>query len=121
MSLSNYEELAAIALFGIGLTLLILDRNLIKKIIGFSMSDAGIYLYLAARGYVEGRRPPIVENGVTDAAAYINPIPTGLVLTGIVVSVASSAVFLALAVRLYERYRTLNLDEITDRVRKEEE
>ena len=119
MDLTNIEELAAIALFGIGFTLLLLDRNLIKKILGFSMTDSGIYLYLAAKGYVEGRSAPIIENGVQSAQAYINPIPAGLVLTGIVVSVASSAVMLALTVRLYRRYRTLDLDEITNLSRKE--
>ncbi len=121
MSFTNFEELAAIALFGIGLTLLLVDRNLIKKIIGFSMSDSGIYLFLAAKGYVAGRRAPIVEDGVQAVSAYINPIPAGLVLTGIVVSVASTAVMLALTVRLYRKYRTLNLDEITNLARKEEE
>ena len=61
-----------------------------------------------------------IENGITDAEAYINPIPAGLVLTGIVVAVASSAVMLALTVRLYERYHTLDIDKITSQARKEE-
>ena len=51
--------------------------------------------------------------------AYINPIPAGLVLTGIVVSVASTAVMLALTFRLYRSYHTLNLDEITNLAGKE--
>ena len=113
--MANFAELAAVILFGIGFTLLLVDRNLVKKIIGFSMTDSGMYLYLAAKGYITGRKAPIVTDGVTDAAAYINPIPAGLVLTGIVVSVACSAVMLALTVRLYRRYRTLNIDEIADR------
>ncbi|MBQ1364200.1 MAG: cation:proton antiporter subunit C [Clostridia bacterium] len=108
-------------LFGIGLMLLLLNKNMIKKIIGFSMTDSAIFLYLAAKGYISGRKAPIVTDGVTSAEAYINPIPAGLVLTGIVVSVASSAVLLALTVRLYRKYHTLNLDEITDRARKGEE
>ena len=108
-------EAAAIILFGIGFTLLLVDRNLIKKIIGFSMTDSGMYLFLAAKGYITGRKAPIVTDGVTAVEAYINPIPAGLVLTGIVVSVASSAVMLALTVRLYRRYGSLNIDEIADR------
>ena len=119
MSFGNYYEIAAMILFGTGLTLLLLDRNMIKKIIGFSMTDDGIYLFLAAKGYIAGRAAPIVENGVTDMEAYINPIPAGLVLTGIVVSVAGSAVLLALTVRLYRRYHTLNIDEITTLSRRE--
>ena len=109
---AHYEEIAAIILFGIGLTLLIVHPNLVKKIIGFSMTDSAIFLYLAAKGYISGRKAPIIEDGITEMAAYINPIPAGLVLTGIVVSVASSAVMLALTVRLYSRYHTLDLDEM---------
>ena len=120
MSMVNYFEIAAMILFGTGLTLLLLlDRNILKKIIGFSMTDDGIYLFLAAKGYIMGRSAPIVENGVTSAEAYINPIPAGLVLTGIVVSVASSAVLLALTVRLYRRYHTLDIDRITLLARQE--
>ena len=107
-------------LFGIGFTTLLLHRNLIKKIIGFSMMDSAIYLFLAAKGYIEGRRAPIVENGVQAMEAYINPIPAGLVLTGIVVSVSVSALMLALSVRLYRRYHTLNIDEITALSRRED-
>ncbi len=120
MRFEHLPEIAAVILFGVGFTLLLIDRNLIKKIIGFSMTDSGMYLYLAAKGYVAGRKAPIVTDGVTDAAAYINPVPAGLVLTGIVVSVACTAVMLALTVRLYKRYRTLNIDEIADLARKED-
>ena len=120
MTFEHIPEIAAVILFGVGFTLLLIDRNLIKKIIGFSMTVSGMYLYLAAKGYVAGRKAPIVENGVTDVAAYINPVPAGLVLTGIVVSVACTAVMLALTVRLYKRYRTLNIDEIADLARKED-
>lgn len=118
---SNYVEMAAMALFGIGFTTLMLHRNMIKKIIGFSMMDSAIFLYLAAKGYIEGRVAPILEAGEPVVAeAFINPIPTGLVLTGIVVSVSVTALMLALTVRLYRRYHTLDIDEITALSRKEE-
>ena len=116
---NNFVEIAAMMLFGVGLTTLLLHKNLIKKIIGFSMMDSAVYLFLAAKGYVEGRRAPIAENGVAEMTAYINPIPAGLVLTGIVVGVSVSAVMLALSVRLYRKYHTLNLDEITALAREE--
>lgn len=119
MNLGNYEEIAAMVLFGIGFTTLLLDRNMIKKIIGFSMMDNAMYLFLAAKGFIDGRAAPIVVDGVTSMDAYINPIPAGLVLTGIVVSVSVSAVMLALTVRLYRRYHTLDIDEITALVQKE--
>ncbi len=116
----NYEEAAAVILFGIGLANLLLQRNLIKKIVGFGMMDSGIYLFLASIGYVKGAGAPIIENGVTRASAYINPVPGGLVLTGIVVSVSVTALMLALTVRLYKRYHTLDIDEITYLSRREE-
>lgn len=119
-ALGNYEEIAAMILFGIGFTVLLLDKNMIKKIIGFSMTDSAVYLFLAAKGYIKGRTAPIVVDGVTSMEEYINPIPAGLVLTGIVVSVACSAVMLALTVRLYRRYHTLDIDTITRLARKEE-
>ncbi|MDO4739675.1 MAG: cation:proton antiporter subunit C [Eubacteriales bacterium] len=119
--LANFEEVAAMVLFGIGFTNLLLQRNLIKKIIGFGMMDSAIFLFLASMGYVEGGKAPIVVDGILDASYYINPVPGGLVLTGIVVSVSVTALMLALAVRLYRRYHTLDLDEITYLARKEEQ
>ena len=118
---TNVEEMAAMILFGIGFTPLLLHKNMVKKIIGFSMMDSAIYLFLAAKGYVMGRGAPIVEDGVQAMEAYINPIPAGLVLTGIVVSVSVTALMLALTVRLYRRYHTLDIDEITALMRKEEQ
>lgn len=121
MNFTNYEEMAAMILFGIGFTTLLLHKNMIKKIIGFSMMDSAIYLFLAVKGYVAGRKAPIVVDGITSMEAYINPIPAGLVLTGIVVSVSVTALMLALTVRLYRQYHTLDIDEITALCRKEEE
>jgi len=108
----NVEEIAAVILFGVGFTTLLLHRHMIKNIIGLNIMDTAVYLLLAAMGYIDDRIAPIVENGVTDASVYINPIPSGLVLTGIVVSVSVTALMLSLTVRLYRKYRTLDLDEI---------
>ncbi len=116
---ANIGEAVAMLLFGIGFANLLFQKNLIKKIIGFNIMDTAIYLFLAEKGYIAGRMPPIVVNGVQDVNAYINPIPSGLVLTGIVVSVSVSALMLSLTIRLYRRYRTLDLDEISARLRKE--
>lgn len=116
---TNYYETAAMILFGIGFTTLLMHRNLIKKIIGFNFMDSGLYLFLAAKGYIAGRLAPIITDGDTDPSKYVNPIPTGLVLTGIVVSVSVTAFLLALTCRLYDRFHTLDLDEITHLVRKE--
>lgn len=115
----NYEEMVSMILFCIGFTALLLHKNLIKKIIGMNIMDTGIYLFLASMGYIEGGKAPIISDGVTEG--FINPIPSGLVLTGIVVSVSVSAVMLALSVRIYYRYHTLNLDEIYMYAQKEDQ
>ena len=116
----NIGEAVAMVLFGIGFANLFFQKNLIKKIIGFNIMDTAIFLFLAEKGYIAGRMAPIVVDGIQDVEAYINPIPSGLVLTGIVVSVSVSALMLALTIRLYHRYHTLDLDEITAKLRKEE-
>ena len=108
----NYVEIAAVIIFGIGFTMLFLNRNLVKKIIGFNFMDSSIFLFLASNGYITGRVSPIISNGSVSAENYINPIPAGLVLTGIVVSVSVTAFLLALTTRLYLRYHTLELDEM---------
>ena len=117
--LVNYGEAVAMLLFVIGFANLLLQKNLIKKIIGLNGMDCAVYLFLAEKGYISGRTVPIVVNGVQDMEAYINPIPSGLVLTGIVVSVSVSALMLSLTIRLYKRYHTLDLDEISARLKRE--
>ena len=117
--LLNFGEAVAMILFGIGFGNLMFQKNLIKKIIGFNIMDTAIYLFLAEKGYIAGRMAPIVVNGIQEVSAYINPIPSGLVLTGIVVSVSVSALMLSLTIRLYRRYHTLDLDEISLRLEKE--
>ena len=115
----NYGEAVAMILFVIGFANLLLQNNLIKKIIGLNIMDSAVYLFLAEKGYISGRTVPIVVDGVQEVEAYINPIPAGLVLTGIVVSVSVSALMLSLTIRLYRRYHTLDLDEISTRLKKE--
>ena len=116
---ANYYEAISVILFGIGFTTLLLNRNMIKKIMGLNIMDTAIYLFLAAKGYIFGRKVPIVTGTVPEPEKYINPIPTGLVLTGIVVSVSVTAVMLSLTIRLYRRYHTLDIDEITRLVKEE--
>lgn len=123
---TNYYEVAAFILFGIGLTTLLLHKNMIKKIMGFNIMDTAIYLFLTAKGYIMNRLAPIlIESDIPKPAdsavqTYVNPIPSGLVLTGIVVSVSVTALMLAITVRLYKRYGTLDIDQIALRAKREE-
>lgn len=116
---NNYGEAVAMILFVIGFGNLMLQSNLIKKIIGLNIMDTAVYLFLEEKGYISGRVAPIVVDGIQSTEAYINPVPSGLVLTGIVVSVSVSALMLSLTIRLYQRYHTLDLDEISLRLKKE--
>ena len=110
----------AVILFAVGFATLLLHRNLFKKILGLNIMDTASCLLLTSMGYIKGRSAPIIVDGVTDVSRYVNPLPAGLVLTGIVVSVSVTAVMLALTIKLYERYHTLDLDEIYMIARQEE-
>ncbi len=106
----HLNDIVAVTLFVIGFADLLFQKNMIKKIIGLNIMDTAIYLLLASQGYIEGRKAPIVVDGVTSTEAYINPIPSGLVLTGIVVSVSVTALMLSMTIRMYKKYHTLDLD-----------
>ena len=118
---NHFNDIVAAILFVIGFSNLLFQKNLIKKIIGLNIMDVAIYLLLASQGYISGRLAPILSDGSENAATYINPIPSGLVLTGIVVSVSVTALMLSMTIRLYRKYKTLDLDEILIKVRKEKE
>ena len=110
---------AAVLLFSIGLATLFLHPNLIKKIIGLNLMDTSVFLFLAAMGYINGGKAPIIDQSAE--MAYINPVPGGLVLTGIVVAVSTTALFLALTCRLYRKYHSLDLDIIILRAKEDGE
>ena len=120
----NLPEYISMICFGIGLSNLLLNRNMIKKIVGLGIMDTSIYLFLAVKGYIKGAVAPIVtlaeQAAGVDTSLYVNPIPAGLVLTGIVVSVSVTAILLAVTVRLYEEFGTFNIDKIIHLVREED-
>lgn len=101
--------IAAILLFAVGFLTLLLHPHLVKKIIGLNLMDTAIFLFLASMGYITGGEAPIFTGAGT---RYVNPLPGSLVLTGIVVAVSTTALFLALTRRLYAKYGTVDLDEI---------
>ncbi len=109
----HYHAYFSVILFATGFIMLLLSRNMIKKIIGMNIMDSAVYLFLAVQGYVHGGIEPIIREGMTDASYYVNPVPSSLVLTGIVVSVSVTAFALALTQRLYKKYGTVNIDEMT--------
>ena len=110
--ITNHFEATAMILFGIGFVTLLLQKNLIKKIIGLNIMDTAIFLFLAAKGYIAGRSSPIVVDGIVQMEYYVNPLPSALVMTGIVVAVSITAFALALSLKLYKKYGTLDMDKI---------
>ena len=87
----------------IGLWALLTRRDLIKMIIGFSIMDTGVHLVIVSLGYIKDRTAPIVDasqRGVDPAAAMVDPIPSALVLTAIVIGLAVTALMLSYAIRI---------------------
>jgi multicomponent Na+:H+ antiporter subunit C len=91
-------------LVGIGLFVLVNDRNLVKKVIGLNVFQTGVFLFLVTSGYRSDGAPPLVDG----PGPFVNPLPHVLVLTAIVVGVAVTAVALVLVGRLYDEYGTLD-------------
>ena len=117
--IDNRYAVTAVLLFVIGLANMLLQPNLIKKVVSFNIMDSATFLMLASRGFVEGRVAAVLTDGGADVSRYVNPIPAGLVLTGIVVSVSVSAFSLALIQRIYARYGTVELGELLKLTKKE--
>ncbi len=113
--LNNYMYyIGAFGLIFIGLFILLTKKNLVKVIIGLSIMDTGIYLFLIAIGYVHEGTAPIFSKPGLNAEGMVDPVPQALVLTAIVIGVAILALALTLAVKLYKHYGTLNLRKIKE-------
>jgi multicomponent Na+:H+ antiporter subunit C len=107
--LGLYNYWIVIVLMMTGFYVVIARRNLVKKLIGLSVFQVSVFLLYITMGVVDGGTAPIVAE---DYAVYSNPLPSVLILTAIVVGVATMAVGLALVVRIREEYGTIEEDEI---------
>lgn len=106
----NFYYLTAIVLFIIGFHTMLTHNNLIKKLLGMNIMETAIFLFFVSIGYVQGGRAPIIQAGRD--YLYVNPLPSALILTGIVVAVSITAYALSLIIRLYRHYGTLDACEI---------
>lgn len=106
--LENHIKLGSAILFAIGMYNLIASKNMIKKIIGLNIMDTSIFMFFISLGYLPGMKSPIIEN----APNIVNPLPSSLMLTGIVVAVVTTSILIALTIKLNEIYGTVNLGEI---------
>ena len=116
--LDNRFAIAAVILFVTGFVNMMVHPNLIKKVVSFNIMDSATFLMLASRGMIAGRTAAILTDGGADVTRYVNPIPAGLVLTGIVVSVSVSAFSLALVQRIYGSYGTVDMRELLEAMKK---
>ncbi|MEH0023027.1 MAG: cation:proton antiporter subunit C [Desulfobacter sp.] len=121
---AKYNYWLYIILMMIGLYAMITKNNLIKKLVGMNIFQTAIILFYVSIGYKRDATIPIIQGdaghgageAVIRAADYINPLPHVLMLTAIVVSVATFGVALTLCVKVYQRYQTLEEDELRMRL-----
>jgi len=109
----NYPYLFAVVLFIIGTIIVLTRDNLFKKLIGINIMESAIFIVFIAAGNIRGGAVPILDGGRADTV-YINPLPSALMLTGIVVSVSVTAFALALIIRLYKSYGTTSARRIAE-------
>ena len=107
--IGHYNYWIAIFLMMVGFYAVISRGNLIKKIIGLNVFQVSVFLLYISISTVEGGAAPIITDGVEN---YSNPLPHVLILTAIVVGVATTALGLALVIRIKEAYGTIEEDEI---------
>ncbi|MEC3884944.1 cation:proton antiporter subunit C [Halobacillus sp. HZG1] len=105
----DIPSVAVILLFCLGMFTIITKKNLIRIVLGFTIVESSLILLLMLISYKPGGTTPILDK---DYDMVVDPIPQALALTTIVIGGSVTAVMLALVMKLYTRYRTLNIDEI---------
>ncbi|MGB5716590.1 MAG: sodium:proton antiporter [Gammaproteobacteria bacterium] len=117
MQISLIVLCSGLGLILIGLWGILTQRNIIRMIVGFSLLDTGIHMVMVSIGYVTGGTAPIINDAVPMAEAasrIVDPVPSALVLTAIVIGLGVTAVMLSYAVRIYRARKTLMIDECTE-------
>jgi multicomponent Na+:H+ antiporter subunit C len=109
MILGLYNYWIVIVLMMIGFYIIIAHGHLIKKIVGLNIFQTSVFIFYISVGKVEGGTAPIWQEGIV---LFSNPLPHVLILTAIVVGIATTALGLALTIRLHEAYGTIDEDEI---------
>ena len=113
-ALNQYAYVVAIFLMMSGLYIVVARGNMVKKLVGLSIFQTSVYLLYIAPGKILGGTAPIIDPAFK---SYSNPLPHVLILTAIVVGMATLALGLALTVRINEVYGTVEEDEIFERDR----
>lgn len=105
--------LLCFVLFLVGLYGVITRRNLVKIVISLSVMEFGVFLFLALIGYVQHGEAPIVDPASHDVI-YVDPLPQAMVLTAIVIGLATTAMLMSVIIRIYRKYKTLDIREINN-------
>jgi len=115
----HYDYWFIILLLIIGLYGMIMKKNLVKKLIGMTIFQAAIILFYISGAIKADATVPILTDAITntDTSNYINPLPHALMLTAIVVGVATVGVAFAILVMIYNKYKTLNEQELIERMK----
>jgi len=117
---AKYNYWVFILLMLIGFYGIVAKNNLIKKILGLNIFQTAIFLYFISLGAVKGGTAPIVDEQIIEKGyLYANPLPHVLILTAIVVSVATTAVALSLVIRMHREYGTIEESEIIEKSARE--
>ena len=111
---SQYTYLLFAILLVVGLYIVVASSNLVKKVIGLKLFQTAIFLFFISAAYVQGGQSPILPSEGAGEGLYASPLPQVLVLTAIVVGVALTAVGLALIVRIYSEYGTLDEETLRE-------
>ena len=112
MILGLYNYWVVVVLMMVGFYIVIAHGNLIKKIVGLTIFQTSVFIFYISMAKVDGGTAPILAEGVDK---YSNPLPHVLILTAIVVGIATTALALALAVRIKEAYGSIEEDEIQEK------
>ena len=100
-------------LFLVGLYGLLISRNIIKMVISLTIVEFSIFLMLILIGYIsDGIAPVVFEQAVAENQSVVDPLPQTMVLTAIVIALATNAMILTMAIRLYKKYGTFDIHEI---------
>jgi multicomponent Na+:H+ antiporter subunit C len=107
-------QYAAIILFVFGLYGLLTQRNVIKMIISLNIMEIGLFIFIISIGFVYDGVAPIISSIADTGLLFVDPLPQALVLTAIVIGVGTTALALAFAKSIYNKYNTFNLDEMEE-------
>ena len=110
--LTHWNYMVVVLLMCIGLYMVISRHNLVKKLIGLAIFQTSLFLLYISLGWVEGGTAPIIMKNTSEAVLYANPLPHVLILTAIVVGVATTALGLALVLKIHDAFGSIEEDDL---------